>query len=777
MNPKWQRITYMPALPLGDDGQRVTACKKHIALAREAAAEGIVLLKNDEQCLPITASQPLAVFGKAQADYVKGGGGSGDVNTLYVHSLLDTMKQEGWNLYSPLSTFYEAYVHDAYEKQICPGQVVEPSISDALLHEARAHSDTALIVLCRYSTENLDRTALPRDGDFYLSAAEEQMVQSVIHTFERVIVILNIGGMMDTSWCRNKKVKAILMAGQGGLEGGNAIADVLSGRICPSGHLTDTFAENFDAYPSSAGYHASQNYVEYNEDIFVGYRYFETIPGASEKVVYPFGYGLSYTTFSINANCFLDNDALVTQARVKNTGEHPGKEVVQVYAQAPQGKLGKAARVLIGFAKTKLLMPDEEEMLQIVSPISLLSSYDDEGVVCQSAWVLEAGSYYIYIGENVRDAKPLDFIWSLDADKIIEQLSPRCTPKHLTRRLRADGSYTKLNMAAEDEPMPYSHETLFYNMKAPAERALAGGINDWAEAQGPQLIDVAEGRMTLNSFMDSLTLEQQIHLLGGQPNRGVANTFGIGNLYRQGIPNVMTADGPAGLRLVPETGVRTTAFPCATTLACTWNEDLVERVGRAAAAEVKENGIAVWLAPGINIHRSPLCARNFEYYSEDPLLTGRMAAAMVRGVQSRGVSPCVKHFACNNKETNRFNCDSRLSERALREIYLKGFELCVKSAHPWSLMTSYNPINGIRSSENHDLLTEILRNEWGYDGVVFSDWFNYADQYKEIAAGNDIKMGRGMPDYTLEMVRQGKLGKKQVYTCAKRVLELFLKLD
>lgn len=779
MSSKWLRVMYMPPTPLGEDGQRVTSGPEHIALSRAAAEEGMVLLKNEDSILPLNQSVPVALFGKAQADYVKGGGGSGDVTCAYSKSLLDAMNDRGWNLYGPLSAYYRNYVKEQYDKKIAPGQVEEPVLPEDLLLEARKYADTAIVTLCRYSSEGLDRTALPEDGDFYLSAGERAMVSRVLNTFDRVVAVLNTGGMMDTSWCRDhSQVKAVLLAWQGGMEGGSAMADVLSGAVCPSGHLTDTFAESFDAYPSSEGFHNSENYVEYHEDIYVGYRYFETVPGAAEKVCYPFGFGLSYTTFAITDESYaVADDRIYVEVTVTNTGKTAGKEVVQVYGQAPQGKLGKAARVLIGFAKTKLLEPGEREALTIACPVSSFASYDDTGLVCRYAWVMEAGEYHVYVGENVRDAKELACVMRLEKDRVLEQLTSRCVPEQLTRRMRADGSYETFDVEVSDEPMFINKEVLPFGGQTPEESRWGGGMYAWGEQSVPQLKDVYEKKLSLDEFVDQLSAQQQIQLLGGQPNRGIANTFGWGNLLKYGVPNVMTADGPAGLRISPELGVHTTAFPCATQLACTWNEELVEQVGKAAAAEVKENGIGVWLAPAVNIHRSPLCGRNFEYYSEDPFITGRMAAAMVKGIQSMGVAACLKHFACNNKETNRANSDSRLSERALREIYLKGFEMCVKDAQPWSLMTSYNIINGVRASENYDLLTGILRGEWGFEGLVTTDWYNNAEQYLEIAAGNDVKMGCGMPEHTLEMVKNGKLDAALVRESAKRVLELILKLD
>lgn len=776
---KWQRLRYMPMIPLGEDGRRVTASKAHIDLSREAACEGMVLLKNENNALPLSAGTKLAVFGKAQADYVKGGGGSGDVTVAYTRSLLDGLRikeEEGKvSLFAPLSDYYADYVQGQYAAGQEPGRCPEAAVPAELLSEARAYADTAIITLCRFSGEGWDRSGKPHDGDFYLSREEEAMVQAVEAAFPRIIVVLNTGGMMDTIWFKdNAKIAASLLAWQGGIEGGLAMADIFCGDVCPSGHLTDTFAADFAAYPSSDTFNESEDYVEYNEDIFVGYRYFETIPGAAEKVCYPFGYGLSYTTFDTGdyaASC--EGDDITVTAKVQNTGAVSGKQVVQVYCQAPQGKLGKANRVLVGFAKTALLTPGASEEVRISFPAYTFASYDDTGAVCKSAWVLEKGEYAFFVGDNVRDCEQIGFVYTVDEDRILEQVSARCQPRQLSWRLMADGSRAEVENIAP-LPKPAFDEANFPRGAAPENKWNAQYDTTRAEHS---LLDVADGKVTLDAFMDTLTLEQMVYMLGGQPNRGVANTFGFGGLDSHGVPNVMTADGPAGVRIEPLCGVDTTAFPCATQLACTWNTALVERIGAAAGLEVKENGIGVWLAPAMNIHRNPLCGRNFEYYSEDPLVSGMMATAMVNGVQSQGVGTSVKHFAANNKEVNRVECDSRLSERALREIYLKGFEIVVKAAHPLTLMTSYNILNGVRTSENRELVTDILRGEWGYEGMVTSDWWNHSDHYKEIAAGNDVKMARGNPEHTLQMIREGKLDECDVRTCCCRVLEMILRLD
>ena len=772
MAAKWQRIKYMPGTGIGKDGQRVTAGKEHIAIARQAACEGMVLLRNEGEVLPLK-NPCLAVFGKASVDYVQGGGGSGDVYAPYKVSLSEALETEEKNgtltFFHPLNDFYKPYVAAAYADGKHPGQVPEPVLPESLIKEAAAFTDTAVITLCRFSGEGWDRTGTLGDGDFYLSPEEKQLADTVTGSFKKVIVVLNIGGMMDTSWMR-EKTDAILLMGQPGMEGGLAALDVLLGRVTPSGHLTDTLAEDFQAYPSSEGFHDSPAYVEYTEDIFVGYRYFETVPGAKDKVVYPFGYGLSYTAFSWENETYSNReDGSLFRVTVKNTGKYAGKEVVQLYAQCPEGKLDKPKYVLTGFGKTPELQPGESCTLDIAFSLRDFASYSET----DHAWVLEKGVYTFHAGRNVRDIKAIGEL-TLETDRILETVENRAAAHQLSKRLHSDGSFE--NLPTEEVP---AADYLGRLVQDPGlrPREMTWEFQDGCgDGKGPTLDKVAEGKVSLDELLDCLTDEQLIHLLGGQPNRGCADTFGFGNIPKFNIPNCMTADGPAGLRIQPDRGVSTTAFPCATMLACTWNTDLIAKVGRAAAEELFENGYGIWLAPAMNIHRSPLCGRNFEYYSEDPLLSGRCAAAMVRGIQSMGIAATVKHFACNNKETNRGDSDSRVSERALREIYLKGFEIAVKEAQPWALMTSYNLVNGVRASENKDLLTGILRDEWGFEGVVTTDWYTLGGQYLEVLAGNDIKMGVGMPEHTLQMLREGRIDRETIRASARRVLELILRL-
>ncbi|MCC6095407.1 MAG: glycoside hydrolase family 3 C-terminal domain-containing protein, partial [Eubacterium sp.] len=843
----WVRARFTPNLPLGKDGRRVTASAEHAAVSREAAKEGMVLLKNRDHVLPLQRGARVALFGKGTIDYVKGGGGSGDVAAPYVHNILDGLLalRDEVSVFQESAAFYKDYVQEQYSRGGIPGLIPEPELPENLAVRASAWTDTAIVSFSRYSGEGWDRKSdfggpafEPEDGfthihladrifahsDFYLTEAEQQMLHVVTAHFPKVIVLLNVGGMIDTRWIRdNADISAALITWQGGMEGGDAAAELLMGHGNPSGKLADTFAGTLEDYPSTEGFHASDDYVDYTEDIYVGYRYFETIPKEAEKVVYPFGFGLSYTTFMLsdvigwmepaeNTDQFPAGDLERKQAKdncqtgvqgnkteklvrnpgnihislcVTNTGSCSGKEVVQLYYSAPQGLLGKPSRVLGAYQKTRLLQPGESQRVELVLPAARMSSYDDLGKVQKSAWVLEAGTYHFYVGTDVRgDLQPLSrenlqsqfrygakvqeadckvqsdeiFTWNLAYTVVTEQCQPRLVPEKLSKRMLSDGTFESLPVHEQPDP----DENIFTPLKYPEEIECVAPETRYRKSyktfeapERPQLADVAEGKITRDDFIRSLSDEDLAWLLSGTPNTGCANTFGWGNLPEAGVPNIMTEDGPAGVRFDEETGVRTTAFPCATLLACTWNPDVVYTVGAAGGEEARENNIYVWLTPAVNIHRSPLCGRNFEYYSEDPLLAGKQAAAMVHGIQSSHVSACLKHFALNDKETNRKNSDSRVSERAAREIYLRQFEIVIREANPGSVMTSYNLINGHRASENFDLLNGILRGEWNYDGTVTTDWWGRGEQYKECVAGNDVKMGCGFPERLLAAKKAG----------------------
>ncbi len=797
---KWTRANYLPGLPMGPEGRRITAGAAHITLSKEAAKEGMVLLKNEHHTLPLCRGERIALFGKGTIDYVKGGGGSGDVTVPYIRNLYDGLCRivDPATIFPDTIDFYRKDVQAQYAAGRLPGMTVEPALPDEMVRKAAAFTDTAIVSFSRFSGENWDRKAafdpqkthknasmelvntlsdIFEDGDFYLSHAERAMLDQVRAAFRRVIVVLNTGGMMETASLKaDPAIGAVLLSWQGGLEGGLAAAELLMGVDSPSGKLADTFARDLADYPSSDSFFVSDDYVEYTEDIYVGYRYFQTIPGAAEKVVYPFGYGLSYTTFALTEqHVAIDGDDAIASVRVCNTGAVPGKEVVQVYFSAPQGKLGKPARQLIGYAKTRLLQPGEEQRLRIPFAIADMASYDDLGKVCKSAWLLEKGDYHFHIGTSVQDTMQAGAVYTLAEDRIIRQLTARLTPTCLPQRMLADGSYEALPTCEGHDPLkrvlPIYEDGWSATFRGRNFRTLMPG------EKLPQLIDVAEGRMPLEDFIAQLPDEDLLHLVSGQPNTGVSNTWGVGNNMLYGIPNITTADGPAGLRVNADTGVVTTAFPCATLLACSWNPDICRQVGAAAARELKENNIGVWLAPGVNIHRNPLCGRNFEYFSEDPLLTGTLAAALVKGTQSERIAATPKHFALNNKESNRSFSDSRASERAIREIYIRQFEIIVREAKPWCIMTSYNIVNGYHTSTSKDLLTHILRDEWGFDGMVTTDWWTSAEHHFEVMAGNDLKMPTSYPEHFHQAMEKGLITREALETAARHILTLILRID
>lgn len=769
---KWQRYKYLPVLPLGENNSLITGSKKHTELSRKAATEGMVLLKNDNSVLPIKNGTKVALFGKASVDYVKGGGGSGDVTTAYVHNLCDGMEEkqsEGKiEVFESLNGFYRENVKKQYGENIAPGKTTEPKIPKELLKEAADTCDLAVISICRYSNEGADRT---EENDFYLTAEEKNMIDAVTEKFENTVVVLNVGGMVDTSWfINNTKIPAVLLAWQGGMEGGKAEADILCGDACPSGRLTDTFASSFADYPSSYNFHESENYVEYTDDIFVGYRYFFTIPGTVEKVNYPFGFGLSYTSFKVETQRVdLTEDILSLTVKVTNIGKMAGKQVIQIYSASPVGLLDKPAFELRDFGKTRNLAPNQSQEMNFKIDIKEFASYSEE----KAAYILEKGTYGIYVGISALEKEEV-FTFELANSRITQSLTNLCVPKKLSRRLKSDGNFETLETTeyekvydTSDWPTKptwkFEHiQPDFRDTVIPKERKL--------------LESVVDGEVTLNEFIAQLSIEDLVDIVGGRPNQGVANTWGIGDLYPFGIPAVMTADGPAGLRIKPEVGVCTTAWPCATLLACTWDTETVCEVGAAAALEVKENNIGMWLTPALNIHRSPLCGRNFEYYSEDPVVSGKIASALVKGIQSQGVSSCVKHFCCNNKETNRFASDSRVSERALREIYLKGFKIVVEKAKPWAIMTSYNILNGTYTSENRELIKGILRDEWGYNGLVVSDWGNWAEHYRELKAGNNLRMPSSGGKRLLKALELGLTEREELEENAKYILEWIIKM-
>ena len=783
MHVRWQRARFLPCKPLGENGTAVTCCPAHLELARKIAQEGIVLAKNNG-VLPLKHGQPVAVFGTAQIDYVRGGTGSGQVHTPFEitpwQGLAEKAEEGKLQLYRPLGEFYAANVEaqraraeaenfsmrkgvkttgevQVTSRDFFVGRCVEPEIPEELIRGAADFTDTAVLCLSRASGEYYDRSCTK--GDFLLSDEEAALIRLVESRFKHLIVVLNMGGQMESRWLMDDAVSAVVIPWTAGMMGGAALADVLCGDVCPSGKLADTIAGVYEDYPSSATFEEDPYYVNYEEDIFVGYRYFETIPGAAEKVVFPFGHGLSYTTFRTEILSADEKDGMITvTASVTNTGSTAGKEVLQLYHGAPQGRLGKAARSLAAFRKTRLLAPGEAETLTLTFPVRSMASYDDTGILCKSAYLLEGGDYPVYAGNSVRNAE-LCFTYTVSEDfRVVEQLTERCPVIALPRRLKADGTF---------EALPYGvlrNEEYVDYPEIPVKKTMAAR----------SLLDVADGKLTLNEFISQFDKKELPHLLCGVVNTGVAQTHGFGGMPAYGIPAIMTSDGPAGVRLNRLSGVTTTAFPGEVNVACTWDPELSRQLASAIALEIKENNMYAWLAPAMNIHRDPLGGRNFEYYSEDPVLTGKMAAAAVRGAQAHRISACPKHYAANNKELNRRDSDSRLTERALREVYLRGFEICIKESAPRTIMTSYNYVNGRRAAESCDLLVHILRREWGFDGMVMTDWSGHGRQAMEVKAGNDLKMPRGEPVSVWSFINDGAVSMGQAQECARNILKLIL---
>ena len=762
---RWARHRYNLTTGLGEDGRRITGSEEHMELSRRTACEGTVLLKNGGT-LPLKKGCTVALFGIGSLDYVQCGGGSGRVFSKHIYNLYDglMLKKDKVNVYEPVTRYYYDFIKPQLPTYSSIALFEEQELPDELVRSAAENADVAIICIHRFSGEGTDRTG--EKGDFYLSDVEERMVQKVTAAFDKSVAVLNVGGVMDVSWIEeNPKIDAALLGWQAGVKGGVALADILCGDANPSGKLTDTFAKDLSDYPFADSFHESLDYVCYFEDIYVGYRYFETIPGARDKVVYPFGHGLSYTTFSFSEiTAHAHGDKIELALTVTNTGECAGKEVVQVYYSAPQGVLGKSRISLAGFHKTRLLEAGESEKVTVSFDAKSMASYDDLGKLQASAFLLEGGEYTFFVGNSCRNLQEVAWRFVVEEPfRVTEQLSRQCAPNKLEKRLKSDGSF---------EELP-SFEIRSYNDVVPAKNT--AGSPDGEKPM--QLRHVDLGRISMDEFIDQFTDEELMAIVSGIPSRGLSNTCGIGGIDRLGIPAVMTADGPAGLRISPGSGIAPTAWPCATLIACTWNPELVCELGRAAALEVKENGFGVWLTPALNIHRNPICGRNFEYFSEDPLISGKIAAAEVRGIQSVRVAASAKHFACNNKETNRTQCDSRLSERALREIYLRGFEICVKESQPWTIMCSYNVLNGRRCCNSYEQLQHILRDEWGFEGMLTTDWNTPCEQQDSARAGCDLTMPFGRAYKLKAALEEGTLTRAHLETCARRVLNMILRLD
>ena len=700
-------------------------------VALKASEESIVLLKNNNSVLPLKKEETVAVFGRCQIDYFYVGYGSGgDVNAPYQINLIDGLKSCDVNIYNPLLELYEGWcssnpVNHGFWGH-WPMCYPEMELEERVVKSAGDNSDSAIVVIGRAAGE--DRENQLEKGSYYLTDTEIKMLDLVTKHFEKVTVIMNCGNIIDMGWTEKygDRISSVVYAWQCGMESGNALANVLTGRVSPGGKLPCTIAKSYEDYPSARDF-GGNDYNNYTEDIFVGYRYFETF--CRDRVLYPFGYGLSYTDFQITPVSFEnDGKAFTVTAEVKNIGGVKGKEALQLYVSAPQGKLSKASRSLVAFEKTRELEPNESEKITFNFSLYDIASFDDEGKTGNRfAYVIEGGEYTFYVGSSVRT----DIVAGKAQleEAVIEQLEEICGVKDSFEKITVDvkGNTPVISTEKVKTSRPYLKDRILKNM--PAEIGFKGDM-------GYKLSDVAEGKITLDDFISQLNSRELEALTRGQGMMnscygvsGNAGAFGgiIDSLRDKGVPALITTDGPAGIRIKKYTSL----IPCGTALAATFNCDLVKELTSVMGAEMVERGSDILLAPGMNIQRNVLCGRNFEYFSEDPVVSGKMGAAYVKGIQSNGVSACPKHFACNNQEVRRTKNDSRLSQRALREIYLKGFEICVKESKPLNIMTSYNKINGVWSHYNYDLVTTVLRGEWGYNGCVMTDWWMQSSKSPE----------------------------------------------
>lgn len=758
--------------------------------AREMVAEGLVLLKNDNKALPLKQGETVSVFGRMQNHYYKSGTGSGGmVNVTKVVGILDALNEcKDVNVNQKLAETYAAWDKE-HPVELGLGWGQEPwsqaemPVTEELVQEAAGESDSAIVIIARTAGEDKDNTL--EKGAFMLTDIETDMLRLVRENFQKMVVLLNVGGLIDMSFLDTISPDACMYVWQGGMVGGYGVVDVLVGDVSPSGKLTDTIAYDIKDYPAYDNFGGEERNF-YAEDIYVGYRYFETF--AKDKVRYPFGYGLSYTDFKIGVkHASLDFEKGVANICVKvtNTGKRLGKEVVQVYGEMPQGRLGKPSRVLIDFAKTKELVPGLSDELKFEIPLDRMASFDDSGATGhRNCYVLEAGDYTIHVGNSIRNTTECLFFElaeTVELQKLQEALAPYEKFDRMKPFCDENG-----RMLIEYEETPLVTVDMYdrREWELPEEIPVTGD-------KEITLLDVREGRASMDEFIAQFDDEDLACFVRGEGmgsslvTAGTASAFaGVSpNLIAHKIPSVCCDDGPSGMRL--DSGMKAFSLPNGTLCGCSFNKELNTRLYALLGLEMTANKVEVLLGPGMNIHRHPLNGRNFEYFSEDPYLTGSIATAQLEGLKSSGVSGTIKHFCGNNQEYHRHTTDSVISQRALREIYLKGFEIAVKSGYADSVMTTYGLVNGLYTAGSYDLNTTILRNEWGFTGVVMTDWWasinrrgmepDANDFATMIQAQNDMYMccpdgSKNMGgDNVIEALQDGRISRAELQRIAKNV--------
>lgn len=705
--------------------ERILDWNKYLDTAAKMVSEGIVMLKNENNALPLDADKEVAVFGRIQFHYYKSGTGSGGmVNVTKVVNILDGLIDNGVKVNEKLLDTYRKWdrenpfdLGEGWGGE--PWSQKEMPLDEGLVKETAKSCETAIVIIGRTAGEEQDNRL--EAGSYLLSDDEIEMLTVVRKHFKKVVLLLNVGNIIDMTDINRIAPDSVLYVWQGGMTGGKGTADVLTGKVSPSGKLPDTIAYKASDYPSDANFGREENRDIYAEDIYVGYRYFETF--AKDKVLYPFGFGLSYTGFEIKTEkAEITEGAVKLSVSVKNIGSYKGKEVIEVYCEAPQGRLGKAARVLCGFEKTRELVPQEEQMVEIAVDIAKLASYDDSGVTGnKSCYVLEAGEYKFYVGSDVRSA---EYACSFEQgeDLVTERLTQSLAPVESFERIKPVCEGGAFSIGREAVPVSEVDESARRLEKLPKEIAYTGD-------KGIKLWDVKNGKNTMDEFIAQFSDYDLSCIIRGEGmgsprvTAGTASAFGgvSENLNGFGIPAGCCSDGPSGMRL--DCGTKAFSLPNGTMIASSFNKKLTSELFTFMGLEMAANKVDCLLGPGMNIHRHPLNGRNFEYFSEDPFLTGKMAAAELKGMAGAGVTGTIKHFCANNRETNRHFIDSVVSERALREIYLKGFEIAVKEGGASSVMTTYGIVNGLWTAGNFDLNTVILREEWGFKGFTMTDWW------------------------------------------------------
>lgn len=763
--------------------------EQYLKTAAQVVSEGIVMLKNDNDALPLNPDDEIALFGRIQLHYYKSGTGSGGmVNVSKITGIPDGLLENGVSVNEELLDVYRKWdsenpfdLGDGWGKE--PWSQTEMPLDEALVAHVSESSHTAIVIIGRTAGEEQDNSL--HEGSYLLTAAEKDMLAKVRRHFPKMVVLLNVGNIIDMKELLSFDPDSVLYVWQGGMTGGTGTADVLTGKISPCGKLTDTIAANVNDYPS-APYFGDPYRNFYSEDIYVGYRYFETF--ARDKVLYPFGFGLSYTTFDIAITGAKQlSDKWDFTVKVTNTGNYSGKEVVQIYCKAPQGRLGKPSRVLCGYEKTDTLAPGKSQVMTISVSNAQIASYDDSGVTGHAhCFVLEEGTYRFYAGSDVRSAKEF-YHCPQNSTEVISRHEQALAPVESFDRIHPEISEGRYVIRMENVPLSHVDEAKRRQDNLPKEIPFTGD-------KGIRLADVKNGTHTMDEFIAQLTDYDLSCMIRGEGmnspkvTAGTAAAFGgvSDELTALGIPCGCCDDGPSGMRL--DCGTKAFSLPNGTMIACTFNRTLIRELFSLTGLEMIANKVDCLLGPGMNIHRHPLNGRNFEYFSEDPFLTGTIASAQLKGLHSAGVTGTIKHFCGNNQETDRHDTNAVISERALREIYLKGFEIAVKEGNADSIMTTYGPVNGVWTAANYDLTTQILRNDWGFTGFAMTDWWakinrrgqavDKSDLAAMAMAQNDVYMvcscGAQNDDNILASLKDGSLQRSELQRCAANICRFLM---